>query len=257
MSDFYSEDHRSVQDRYGTRPLADRLESMIVHSSFTEADIAFIQSREFFFLSTVDASGHPTVSFKGGNPGFVTVQGDELVIPCYDGNGMFLSVGNIAAIPMVGSAVHRLREALEAARPRPRPSRRRCGRSMGAWCRAPHPHRTEADLRQLSALHSAIRKNRSSKFNPDAQGKAPLPDWKRLKEVHDVLRPEDQQAAATEGLMSMEEAVAKTEQRDNYPGGPRALARRILLRRALHHNRRRTHLVLRYRSRPPCAHSGH
>jgi hypothetical protein len=32
----------------------------------------------------------------------------------------------------------------------------------------------------------------SSKFNPDLQGNAPLPDWKRLKEVHDVLQSEDQ-----------------------------------------------------------------
>jgi uncharacterized protein len=215
MSDFYSEDHRSVQDRYGTRPLADRLESMIVHSSFTEADIAFIQSREFFFLSTVDASGHPTVSFKGGNPGFVTVQGNELVIPCYDGNGMFLSVGNIAACPKVGllfidfekpwrlrvqglarldegADVHEVRGAVLLIRIEPKQIFVNCPRYIPRYA-----------------------KIESSKFNPDARGKAPLPDWKRLKEVHDVLRPEDQQAAAAEGLMSMEEAVAKAEQRDS------------------------------------------
>jgi hypothetical protein len=216
MDDFYSEDHRSVQDRYGTRPLADRLESMIVHSSFTEADTKFIQSREFFFLSTVDASGHPTVSFKGGNPGFVTVQGNELVIPCYDGNGMFLSVGNIAARPEVGLLFIDFEK----------PWRMR----VQGFARL---HEGVAEVQGVPGAMLLIRikpkqifvncpryipryaKIESSKFNPDARGEAPLPDWKRLKEVHDVLRPEDQQAAAAEGLMSMEEAITKASQKDS------------------------------------------
>jgi hypothetical protein len=215
MRDFYSQDQRSLQDRYGTRALADRLESMIVHATFTEDDTAFIQSREFFFLSTVDASGHPTVSFKGGDPGFVKVQDNELVIPCYDGNGMFLSVGNIAADPKVGllfidfekpwrmrvQGLARLEEGLAAhavpgaillLRIEPKQIFVNCPRYIPRYA-----------------------KIESSKYNPDAQGKAPLPDWKRLKEVHDVLRPEDQQAASAEGLMSMEEAIAEAGQRDS------------------------------------------
>ena len=215
MRDFYSQDHRSRQDRYGTRALADRLESMIVHGTFTEHDTAFIQSREFFFLSTVDASGHPTVSFKGGDPGFVKVEGNELIIPCYDGNGMFLSVGNIAADPKVGllfidfekpwrmrvQGLARLEEGLAAhavpgaillLRIEPKQIFVNCPRYVPRYA-----------------------KIESSKYNPDAQGKAPLPDWKRLKEVHDVLRPADQQAASAEGLMSMEEAIAEAGQRDS------------------------------------------
>jgi hypothetical protein len=215
MRDFYSQAHRSLQDRYGTRALADRLESMIVHATFTEDDTAFIQSREFFFLSTVDASGHPTVSFKGGDPGFVKVEGNELVIPCYDGNGMFLSVGNIAADPKVGLlfidfekpwrmrvqglacleeglAAHAVPGAILLLRIEPKQIFVNCPRYVPRYA-----------------------KIESSKYNPDAQGKAPLPDWKRLKEVHDVLRPADQQAASAEGLMSMEEAIAEAGQRDS------------------------------------------
>jgi hypothetical protein len=215
MSDFYSQDHRSVQDRYGTRALADRLESMIVHPSFTEADIAFIQSREFFFLATVDASGHPTVSFKGGNPGVVKVENNELVIPCYDGNGMFLSVGNIAADPKVGllfidfekpwrmrvQGLARLDEGAAL-----------CGMPGAILLLRIEPKQIFVNCPRYVPRYAKIE---SSKFNPDAQGKAPLPDWKRLKEVHDVLRPEDQQAASAAGLMSMEQAIAEVARKDS------------------------------------------
>src|SRR4051812_34522362 len=54
------------------------------------------------FLSTVDATGQPTVSYKGGAPGFVRIDGDDLLLPCYDGNGMFLSMGNVAGEARVG-----------------------------------------------------------------------------------------------------------------------------------------------------------
>src|SRR5690606_3046802 len=74
----------------------------IVHDAFTPQEIAFIEARDFFFLSTVDPNGRPTVSYKGGAPGFVSVRDNTLVFPCYDGNGMFLSVGNIEGNPNVG-----------------------------------------------------------------------------------------------------------------------------------------------------------
>lgn len=55
------------------------------------------------FWPTVDHNGRPTVSYKGGPPGFVRITGPgELVFPIYDGNGMFLSLGNIAGSTNVG-----------------------------------------------------------------------------------------------------------------------------------------------------------
>jgi hypothetical protein len=208
MSDFYSPDHRKLQDRYGTRPLADRLEQMIVHSSFSEDDQRFIQSREFFFLSTVDASGHPTVSFKGGSPGFVKVEENALVIPCYDGNGMFLSVGNIAANPKVGLLFIDLEEPwrLRVQGLARLDDSAKVQEVPGAVLLIRiEPERIFVNCQRYIPQYAKIK---SSKFNPDAQGGAPLPDWKRLKELHDVLRPEDQQAAAAEGLMTIDEARA-------------------------------------------------
>ena len=56
-----------------------------------------------FFLSTIDHQGRPTVSYKGGDPGFVRVLDSKtLAFPCYDGSGMFYSMGNLLGNPQVG-----------------------------------------------------------------------------------------------------------------------------------------------------------
>ena len=99
----YSSDARELQDRFDTRRLADRLVQVTVHERFTDDDRAFIEQRDMFFLASVDATGQPTCSYKGGDPGFVRVVDDRtLVFPNYDGNGMYLSMGNVAATHRVG-----------------------------------------------------------------------------------------------------------------------------------------------------------
>lgn len=99
----YHAGNRELQDRFGSRALADRLEEKLRRDRFTEDDAAFVAAQPFFFLATADAEGRPDCSFKGGEPGFVRVAApDLLVFPDYDGNGMFKSLGNIAANPHVG-----------------------------------------------------------------------------------------------------------------------------------------------------------
>lgn len=99
----YHAGSRELQDRFGTRPLADRLEQVTLRAAFTDADRAFIEARDMFFLATADADGSPQCSYKGGDPGFVRVVGErQLAIPNFDGNGMYLSWGNVAANPRVG-----------------------------------------------------------------------------------------------------------------------------------------------------------
>ena len=53
----YSEEQRRWQSDFGTTKLADRLVDMIVKSRLDEGDRSFIESREMFFLSTVDEEG--------------------------------------------------------------------------------------------------------------------------------------------------------------------------------------------------------
>ena len=99
----YHEGMRRLQDRFGTRPLADRLHERLGHSVFSDQDRAFIASRTMFFLATADATGRPDCSYKGGVAGFVRITGaSELAFPSYDGNGMFRSLGNLVDNPAVG-----------------------------------------------------------------------------------------------------------------------------------------------------------
>jgi uncharacterized protein len=103
MSRLYGPVHRSLQDRFDTRRLADNVEARVVLTEISPEHKAFIESRDMFFLSTVDHQGRPTVSYKGGDPGFVRVIDDKAVaFPCYDGNGMFYSMGNLLGNPQVG-----------------------------------------------------------------------------------------------------------------------------------------------------------
>ena len=99
----YHEASRALQDAFGSRELADRLETHFRRSAFTAEDAEFIASLRFFFLATANAEGQPDCSFKGGDQGFARVLApDLLAFPDYDGNGMFKSLGNIRANAHVG-----------------------------------------------------------------------------------------------------------------------------------------------------------
>lgn len=94
---------RSLQDRFDTRALADRIDELLVTDTISPSDRAFIEARDMFFLATADAEGRPTCSYKGGDPGFVRVLDERTVaFPSYDGNGMYLSAGNVLVNPEVG-----------------------------------------------------------------------------------------------------------------------------------------------------------
>ena len=99
----YHEGNRQLQDRFDSRRISDRLEEKLMRKEFSADDKQFIEGLPYFFLATADAEGRPDCSFKGGPPGFARIVApDLLVFPDYDGNGMFKSLGNIAANPHVG-----------------------------------------------------------------------------------------------------------------------------------------------------------
>lgn len=103
MTTIYHDGNRRLQDAFDTRRLADRLEERIIGDAIGDHDKAFIERQELFFLATADAEGRPTCSYKGGAPGFVRVVDEQTVaFPNYDGNGMYLSMGNVLVNPNVG-----------------------------------------------------------------------------------------------------------------------------------------------------------
>jgi predicted pyridoxine 5'-phosphate oxidase superfamily flavin-nucleotide-binding protein len=103
MTDGYHNGSRELQDRFDTRRLADRLHRRVVHEVIRADDRAFIERMDMFFLATAHAAGHPQCSYKGGDPGFLRVIDERtLAFPNYDGNGMYLSLGNVLVNPHVG-----------------------------------------------------------------------------------------------------------------------------------------------------------
>jgi len=193
MSNMYGQTHRSFQDQHDTRRLADRLESM-ARAEFDDMDREFIQGAAMFFLSTVDEHGMPTVSYKGGRPGFVRVTAsNELAFPAYDGNGMFLSLGNLASTGKVGLLF------IDFEKPR----RLR----VQGTARVLAPHATD---RTIAGAHHLIAVTASSIYVncgryihkaggftlsphvPDDAGRQPFPSWKRIDKIADALSPADQ-----------------------------------------------------------------
>jgi len=103
MPSLYGPTHRDLQRRFDTERLADRIEERLVRDFLSPEDRTLIERLDMFFLATVDGEGRPSCSYKGGDPGFVRVVDERtLLFPSWDGNGMFLSLGNVAASAQVG-----------------------------------------------------------------------------------------------------------------------------------------------------------
>ena len=103
MSKLYGESHRKLQREFDTERLADRIEKRLFREHITADDQAFIERMDMFFLATADREGRPNCSYKGGDPDFVRVLDPKtLAFPNYDGNGMYLSMGNTLENPEVG-----------------------------------------------------------------------------------------------------------------------------------------------------------
>jgi predicted pyridoxine 5'-phosphate oxidase superfamily flavin-nucleotide-binding protein len=103
MAERYHEQSRLLQDRFDTRRIADRLTERTLRDRIDDDDRAFIERMDMFFLATADDEGRPQCSYKGGEPGFVRVVDDRTIaFPSWDGNGMYLSLGNALANPHVG-----------------------------------------------------------------------------------------------------------------------------------------------------------
>jgi predicted pyridoxine 5'-phosphate oxidase superfamily flavin-nucleotide-binding protein len=93
----YGDAHRALHKQFDSERIATLLETMDAEE-IPDQHKAFIESRDMFWLATVDEHGRPQCQYKGGAPGFVRVLDPKtLVFPSYDGNGRYHSMGNISA----------------------------------------------------------------------------------------------------------------------------------------------------------------
>jgi uncharacterized protein len=196
MASTYHDGSRRLQDRFDTRRLANRLDERYVQRQVIDADdCAFIARMDMFFLATADAEGRPQCSYKGGDPGFVRVLDEQTVaFPNYDGNGMYLSMGNLLVNPHVGMLFIDFTAK--------RPSRLRLNGVASidendplkaSWPGAQFVVRVEA--RQVFPncpryIHRMALVERS-RFVPREEKEVPVPDWKRTSWACDVLPADD------------------------------------------------------------------
>jgi len=208
----YSQEQRKLQSDFGTEKLAEKLVNMIVKSTLDERERAFLESREMFFLSTVDKEGRPTVSFKGGSAGFLkAIDEKTIVFPSYDGNGMFLSMGNISATNQVGLLLidfetpHRMRIQGKAMVNQSDPL-------LEEFPGANLIVRVEIEKTWINCPRyiPTYRKIASSKYIPRTDGSAPIAAWKKIEEVKEVLPPADRKIVESSGeTLTMEEYAKK------------------------------------------------
>jgi hypothetical protein len=216
MSRLFGQQHRELQDAFGTRKLADRIEEIACVTEFDDETKAFIEAQDMFFLASVDHNGRPTVSYKGGNVGLVKVIDNQtLVFPNYDGNGMYMSMGNLAQNSEVGllfisfEKPHRIRVQGTATVSREDPL---LAQFPGAdmlvrvklsemWQNCPrYIHRYQ--------------KLETSRYVPQAECETPLAGWKQTDIVQDVLLPDDAAKAQEAGVIPIEQWMDKVKSGD-------------------------------------------
>lgn len=211
--DFYTDAQRKLQEENGTAKLSHAVIQAIVRDDLEEYHVEYIEARDYFFLSTVTADGEPTVSYKGGPIGFVKHLGDsKLAFPNYDGNGMWLSMGNIDASSKIGmlfmdfETPWRIRVQGDATVSKdPELMARFPGCNMVAVVDVTRVFQNCARM-----IHKHKRVEPHSVYVPDAEGKQPFPAWKRIDAIQDYLHEKDVGKAEDQGgTITEEEYIGK------------------------------------------------
>ena len=199
MPGTYHDGNRLLQDQFDTRRLADRIDERLVDDVIDSDEKALIENLDMFFLATSDDQGHPNCSYKGGKPGFVRVLDERTVaFPNYDGNGMYLSAGNVFVNPNVGMLFidfekgRRLRINGVA-------SIDEHDELMNHYPEAKFvvPVRAREVFPNCPRYIHKYRLVERSRFVPKASCPKPVPDWKRSEWAIDVLPANDPARRAT------------------------------------------------------------
>jgi predicted pyridoxine 5'-phosphate oxidase superfamily flavin-nucleotide-binding protein len=205
VTGLYNDGSRELQDRFDSRRLADRIAERKVRDFIDDGDRAFIVSVDMLFIATADEQGRPNCSYKGGDPGFVRVLDERTIaFPCYDGNGMVLTFGNVLVNPEIG--------LLFISFERSRRLRLNGTATIGAddelapaWPGAQLVVRVRArevfpNCPRYIHRYELVERSR---YVPVAGTEPPVPDWKTRDWARDVLPSSDQPSRASVSAPSM------------------------------------------------------
>ena len=193
MSKLYRPSHRALQRQFDTERLADRIEATRFREALTDEDAAFIGRLDFFFLATADADGFPNCSYKGGDTGFVRVlDARTILFPVFDGNGMYLSLGNASENAAIGMLFIDFENQKRL---------RVNGTASFDAAEDVDPPYAEAQFVVRVAVRQVfpncpryihkMQRVESSKFVPRPGVRTPVPGWKRMDWAFDALPASD------------------------------------------------------------------
>ena len=214
MSDFFTATQRKLQHEFASTALADRIVEAAVDNTLSDQHAEFIQTRNMFYLATIDETGFPSCLYKGGSVGCVRVLNPNTIIfPHYNGNGMFMSMGNIEAQAKVGLLFVdyerpqrlRLRGAARCLRDEPMLDSYPGANLVvevtieHAWVNCPrYVHR--------------MKPIETSPYLPKEDGTATLALWKRIDLMQDVISESERAQAQGMGVLTIEEYGAYVAQ---------------------------------------------
>jgi predicted pyridoxine 5'-phosphate oxidase superfamily flavin-nucleotide-binding protein len=196
----YEESHRALHKKFDSTRLAALLEEMDGHE-IEAPHKEFIESRDMFWLATVNSDGSPQCQYKGGEIGFVRVlDPNTVVFPSYDGNGRYHSMGNIGATSKIGMLFldfeipNRLRLQGEASVRADDPLRDTYPESELIV----RVHVTDVIINCPRYIHR-MKRIEQDKHVPKAGRETPYAEWKRIDAVQDALVAKDQGKAEKHG----------------------------------------------------------
>jgi len=201
MSRLYGPLHRSLQDRFDTRGLADNTEARLVLSEIPPEHKTFIRKPRHVLPLDHRSRGSAHGFLQGRRSGFVRVLDSKTVaFPCYDGNGMFYSMGNLLGNQHVGMLFinfekpHRLRLQGIASIDDNDPLLR------------DHPEaqlivrvRVTEIFRNCPRYVHHYKKIEPSKVVPRSSGETPIAPWKKVEDIQALLPERDRARVQREG----------------------------------------------------------
>jgi uncharacterized protein len=211
MSRLYGPQHRALQDQFDSRRMADRIELIAAKTELDEMAQGFIGSRDMFFLSSIDHQGRPTVSYKGGDAGFVKVlDPGTIAFPSYDGNGMYFSMGNIDANPEIGCLFIDFERPFRL-RLQGRAELVKDGPLLGLFKEAELVVKVQVTDVWMNCPRYVHRyeKKQSSRYVPRVEAETPFCEWKRIDGLQDTLRPHELATLEKVGPITQDEWMGR------------------------------------------------
>jgi uncharacterized protein len=89
---------KAAQEALGSRRAYARGEGANEHADrLTENEVAFLSTRDSFYMATTGADGWPYIQHRGGAKGFIKIPSDRaFAFPDFRGNRQYISLGNLA-----------------------------------------------------------------------------------------------------------------------------------------------------------------